>query len=222
MPRTPDEIRKRFQNKHLLDSLRKARANMAETNREETKSAVIAILNELPDFYSDVKTTMEQRAKTLIYCKPAIQQDQFLGTLKSFINDFEKDYLSLPAQMPEKIKAPADTSNLNKIISDLGLQIAESESIPPRPPSFEDIPDEVHPNVKQMLQEEYPGGIYRHQASGIQSYLDGNDVCLATSKWLRFPGPLHRRRMPSAWMMMILMFMLVVTSSERKKGTEFC
>ncbi|MFM2197549.1 MAG: hypothetical protein RLZZ505_981 [Verrucomicrobiota bacterium] len=181
MPRTPDEIRKRFQNKHLLDSLRKACANMCETNREETKSAIITILNELPDFYFDVKTTMKQRAEHLTYYTPAKAQAQFLGTLKSLINDFEKDFLNLPAQMPEKIKTPADTSNLKNIISDLGLQITESESIPSRPPSFEDIPDELHRNVKQMLQKEYPGGIYQHQASGIQSYLDGNDVCLATS-----------------------------------------
>lgn len=181
MPRTADKIRRRFQNKHLLEPLKEECKKLTATNREETKAAILAVLKEFPPFYDDVRTTMRDRAEDLQFHPPAQAQARFLGTLSSFIKDFENDFMRLPAQINANIEARLDTSNLDKIISDLGLQIAEMASIPPRPAVFESIPEGLDANVQRMLQEEYPGGIYRHQASGIQSYLNGNDVCLATS-----------------------------------------
>lgn len=180
MPRPPKEILKRFQFKQLLTPLKETCESMTEANRDATKARIIEILNGLPDFYEDVASTMRQRAENIPTIQLARASAQFLGTLNTFFNDIDRDITTLPANPPED--AEQTTSNdLGRIIAELGLQIAETIPIPARSASYESLPETLHEKAKALLDKEYPSGIYRHQAAGVQAFLEGEDVCLSTS-----------------------------------------
>lgn len=180
MPRPSEEILKRFQLKNLLTPLQETCESMTEENRNATKDSIIDILNGLPDFYNDVASTMRQRAENIPNIQLARASAQCLGTLKAFLDEIDRDFRTLPANPPGD--AEQTTSNdLGRIITDLGLQIAETISTPARSASYESLPEALHESVKSLLTAEYPGGIYRHQAAGIQAFLERKDVCLSTS-----------------------------------------
>lgn len=177
---TRDDILKRYKNQHLFNPIIDACKKITIENRYEIQSEIIELLKKLPSYYKDVKTTMKQRSESLSYSNPTIGQAQFLGTLATFVKDFDKDFMNMPAQ-PAANNAQPEQKGLSEIIADLGLQVAEVETIPAREAVFENPPQGLHQDVKHMLREEYPGGIYRHQAAGIEAYLEEHDVCLATS-----------------------------------------
>lgn len=72
-------------------------------------------------------------------------------------------------------------SNLNTILSNLGVTIAQSVTIPGRLAITLPVPALLHESVKQRLIAAFPDGLYSHQANALTSVLNGQDVCLATS-----------------------------------------
>jgi DEAD/DEAH box helicase domain-containing protein len=174
------DVLKRYQNQHLLNPIIDACKKITIENRYEIQSEIIELLKKLPSYYKDVKTTMKQRSESLSYSNPTRGQAEFLGTLATFVKDFDRDFMNLPAQ-PAANNAQPEQKGLSEIIAELGLQVAEVETIPAREAAFESLPQGLHQDVKRMLNAEYPSGIYKHQAAGIQAYLEEHDVCLATS-----------------------------------------
>jgi len=184
MPRTRKEILERFQNMHLLDRLGTECKQMDQTNRETIKNSILEIINDLPNYYMDVKNTMLQRAKMLDSLSLDKAKVSFLGTLATFPKDFENDFKNNFSNDTTQInlnKKMEINYSLENIISEIGLEVAEMATLPPRPSFFESVSHDLHESVKRMLEEDYPNGIYRHQACGIKAYLAGEDVCLATS-----------------------------------------
>lgn len=73
------------------------------------------------------------------------------------------------------------TTVLNAILSKCGFDVAAQHTIAGRAGVFIPAPTELHPQVRGLIQDLYPRGIYSHQAEAIQQSLVGKDVCLATS-----------------------------------------
>jgi len=79
---------------------------------------------------------------------------------------------------------PSDGLNadiVRAIAAGLGIQIVQSLTLPVREASYRAIPDRLHPSVVARLKQDYPSGLFRHQALAINAFLDGRDVALSTS-----------------------------------------
>lgn len=72
----------------------------------------------------------------------------------------------------EQLKALAEES---------GFNIADETTVPSRTARYSPLPNQLHPEVRALLQRLYPKGLYSHQADGLRLMLDQKDVCLATS-----------------------------------------
>lgn len=72
-------------------------------------------------------------------------------------------------------------SSLNSILTEVGITPSEMVELEGRDAEFLPIPEALNHQVKRRLEEQFPAGIYTHQGRAIQSSLNGNDVCLATS-----------------------------------------
>lgn len=177
MPRAPQEIVERFSKKsvfdeiyHLLDCATKEHEPSAETMQENGDELRQLIVN-LPDIYSDVQGTLSRYKIS--------ESHKIKGILDSFLRDFKIDFEALPKN--SCLSDNTQEESIKSIIGALGLGVSETFTFAARNPSLEDIPQGLHHHIKEMLLEMFPKGIYRHQAAGINAFLEGNDVCLATS-----------------------------------------
>ncbi|MBE0542226.1 MAG: DEAD/DEAH box helicase [Verrucomicrobia bacterium] len=91
------------------------------------------------------------------------------------------------ADRPENstvIAAPTaadSTPALRDILATCGFAVVGSQTLPGRPGTFVPMPEGLHERVRASLQDDFPHGIYSHQAQAIQRSLDGDDVCLSTA-----------------------------------------
>jgi DEAD/DEAH box helicase domain-containing protein len=61
-----------------------------------------------------------------------------------------------------------------------GFRTVAQHELAAHPASYAPLPHTLHPTVLAALRARYPEGLYTHQACGIQTALEGHDVCLAT------------------------------------------
>ncbi len=71
-------------------------------------------------------------------------------------------------------------AQLKLLAEQSGLEILDEVNLPPRPPRYAPVPNDIHPAVRDVLTQLYPQGLYAHQAKGLRLVLDGHDLCLAT------------------------------------------
>jgi DEAD/DEAH box helicase domain-containing protein len=70
---------------------------------------------------------------------------------------------------------------INEIAQQSGYQILGHERLASRQAKFLPIPSDLHESVRNLIAESYPDGLYGHQAEAIDTGLNGDDICLATS-----------------------------------------
>jgi DEAD/DEAH box helicase domain-containing protein len=62
-----------------------------------------------------------------------------------------------------------------------GYRIVACAELPARAPRLAPVPERLRPTLKEHLVQAWPEGLYGHQAAALEAFLDGRDVCLATS-----------------------------------------
>jgi DEAD/DEAH box helicase domain-containing protein len=67
------------------------------------------------------------------------------------------------------------------IIEQSGFQIITEEFLPGQEAIFLRPPSSLHQNLLALLRENYPKGLYGHQADAIKAGIDGQDICISTS-----------------------------------------
>lgn len=70
---------------------------------------------------------------------------------------------------------------VRRIVNECGFEVVQSHLLPQRPPLYLTVPERLHEQVSQRLREEYPFGLYKHQALALEAILNGKDVALSTS-----------------------------------------
>ena len=73
-----------------------------------------------------------------------------------------------------------DNMTLERIAQNVGTEISECISYPARPAKLSNIPSNLHPDVKNNIENSYPNGLYSHQAKTIEFGLSGRSFCIAT------------------------------------------
>ncbi len=68
-----------------------------------------------------------------------------------------------------------------EIAQQSGYQILGHERLAGRQAKFLPIPSRLHESVRNLIAQNYPAGLYAHQAEAIDAVLKGDDICLATS-----------------------------------------
>jgi ATP-dependent helicase YprA (DUF1998 family) len=58
-----------------------------------------------------------------------------------------------------------------------GFEIVEAATLPPRRPSFSPPPSFLNPSIRASLSAKFPDGIYAHQATALEAFGNGADVC---------------------------------------------
>jgi DEAD/DEAH box helicase domain-containing protein len=71
-------------------------------------------------------------------------------------------------------------AQLKLLAEQSGFEVLDEASLAGRRAKYVPVPGDVHPEIRTVLNRDYPSGLYSHQAQGIQLVLDGYDVCLAT------------------------------------------
>ena len=72
-------------------------------------------------------------------------------------------------------------TSIFEISQQVGLEIVDTMLLASRAARYAPVPNAVHPAVRHLLENSYPGGLYCHQAQALEAVLNGDDVCLATS-----------------------------------------
>lgn len=72
-------------------------------------------------------------------------------------------------------------TQIERSILNSRFSIIDAEEVPGIPPVLMDLPDGLHPHLQTHLRQTRPRGVYGHQASALESFLRGEDLCLATS-----------------------------------------
>ena len=70
---------------------------------------------------------------------------------------------------------------IDSTVQQSGYRILGQERLPGRPAKFLPIPLGLHANVRNLIAQSIPDGLYGHQAEAIDAGLEGSDICLATS-----------------------------------------
>lgn len=70
---------------------------------------------------------------------------------------------------------------LASLVAKAGFAIDETKTLPSVMPRYQPVPEPLAPAIRNHLRHLYPGGLYDHQARGIEALIDGEDLCLATS-----------------------------------------
>jgi len=71
--------------------------------------------------------------------------------------------------------------SVNAIAEQSGFQILGQEVLPGSDAKFLPIPSCLDDRVRNMIAQDYPDGLYGHQAEAIDASLNGDDICLSTS-----------------------------------------
>jgi len=70
---------------------------------------------------------------------------------------------------------------ITSVLQRLGWSLEHVELLPGREPEFYPVADlPLRPETHRLL-DRYPQGVYRHQRLALESYLEGKDLCVATS-----------------------------------------
>lgn len=67
------------------------------------------------------------------------------------------------------------------ILDSTGIETVDQRILPGRAPQYGLLPQELHPDLAQLVGSLAPGGLYTHQAEALAAVLGGKDVCLATA-----------------------------------------
>lgn len=70
---------------------------------------------------------------------------------------------------------------LTGILEKSGFSVMGRQTLAGRSGNYSPVPVELHPEIRDLLENQHPQGLYSHQSKAIQSVLDGSDVCLSTS-----------------------------------------
>lgn len=71
-------------------------------------------------------------------------------------------------------------AQLKLLAEQSGFEVLDELNLPGRMPKYAPVPSDIHPEVREVLTQTYPQGLYSHQAQGLRLVLDGHDLCLAT------------------------------------------
>lgn len=118
-------------------------------------------------------------------------------------------------------------SSLNTILNDLGISSVETVQLSSRPAVTLPVPAGLHADVRQRLETMFPDGIYSHQAKALQSFLDGHDICLATStasgKSLVFTAAACHRALSESRALVIAVYPArALVQDQHEKWQTFC
>ncbi len=70
--------------------------------------------------------------------------------------------------------------SVQHVLSEVGLTVREQQTLPGRFPVNVPIPANLHPRVVELLKQQFPGGLWKHQAAAIEHAVRGHSVCVAT------------------------------------------
>ncbi|RLB04014.1 MAG: ATP-dependent helicase [Deltaproteobacteria bacterium] len=74
------------------------------------------------------------------------------------------------------------TENLvSSIAEQSGFEILDRHVLPSRGARFLPVPSDLHDSIRDFVNQNYPGGLFCHQAKAIEASLEGDDICLSTS-----------------------------------------
>ena len=71
--------------------------------------------------------------------------------------------------------------SITELAAQVGYRVVARAELEAREPHFATVPDRLEPTLTKHLKEAWPGGLYSHQTAALEAFLDGRDVCLATS-----------------------------------------
>ena len=69
--------------------------------------------------------------------------------------------------------------SVNAIAEQSGFQILGQEVLPGNDAKFLPIPSNLDNRVRNLIGQDYPDGLYGHQAEAIDASLKGDDICLS-------------------------------------------
>ena len=72
-------------------------------------------------------------------------------------------------------------ATLQSILEEFNIGVVEQVAMPARQAVYRPVPTTLDARVRERLQQQYPAGLYQHQALAIEHLLTGADVCLETS-----------------------------------------
>lgn len=72
-------------------------------------------------------------------------------------------------------------ATLQSILAGFNINLAEQYSMPEKHASYRPVPTMLDARVQERLREQYPAGMYQHQALALEHLLTGADLCLETS-----------------------------------------
>lgn len=67
-----------------------------------------------------------------------------------------------------------------RVIREFNCDVTESVTLPARPAAFAPIPTALQSDLQDRLASQYPNGLYRHQAIGVERALAGESLCVTT------------------------------------------
>jgi len=74
-----------------------------------------------------------------------------------------------------------NADSIGELAAECGFYIADRRLLAGQDAQFEPVPPQLGDRIKELLQKQYPRGLYRHQSRAISEALQGRDICLATS-----------------------------------------
>ncbi len=72
------------------------------------------------------------------------------------------------------------TQQVSAAATQAGIEFTNFVELPERSGTFSPVPADLNTELYRLLANSYPNGLYKHQSAAIQSFFEGNDVCLAT------------------------------------------
>ncbi len=69
---------------------------------------------------------------------------------------------------------------IESLAEESDFEILDKISLSRQLPEYTPIPSDIHPEIRDILTQSHPQGLYSHQAQGLRLVLDGHDLCLAT------------------------------------------
>jgi DEAD/DEAH box helicase domain-containing protein len=111
---------------------------------------------------------------------------KLVGQVQTEIKDAQTTITQIQKRNPYATQQLISTEPLRslqtrEIIRESGFKINEAHQIPSRSASYGMVPESLHGEIRSKLLEKFPGGLYEHQTDAMRTFLDGKDLCLATS-----------------------------------------
>jgi DEAD/DEAH box helicase domain-containing protein len=145
---------------------------------------------ELTDKVVKVLSNNQQVLDNFPLIAARLRRPSDLLTLKSLavteIRDAETTLLQIKQRNPYAFQQLISTQPLHslkakEIFTQSGFRICETHQIASRSATFGMVPAHLHEQIRSKLLEKFPDGLYEHQAGAMNAFLNGDDLCLATS-----------------------------------------